>query len=260
MTFLKKNKGRPCYVNVWPDDVHTPWVPGEGQVRKYPGTRKEEVSFIAVLKEYDKQIGRLMEGLKELGIYENSIIIFASDNGPFPNFRHDRSANMRGSKWSLYDGGIRLPLIVRWPHHVPAGTKDTSSVLCSADLLPTFCKIAEVSLPKNYAGDGEDKTAVLMGKPEVRKKAIYWEYGRDSINFEYPHDKNDKSPSMAIREGKWKLLMNKDRTREELFDMENDKRETNNVADKEKEIVERLGKKLLAWWNALPVLIDNNKN
>jgi len=118
LQFLKKHKGQACYVDLWPDDVHTPWVPGDGEVRHYPAGAREELSFLEVLKEYDHQLGRLLQGIKELGIDENTIIVFTSDNGPLPNFRHDRSAYMRGSKLSLYDGGTKMPFFIRWPHQV----------------------------------------------------------------------------------------------------------------------------------------------
>ncbi|MEO5591821.1 MAG: sulfatase-like hydrolase/transferase [Chitinophagaceae bacterium] len=251
LMFLKKHKGQPCYVNLWPDDVHTPWVGGDDKVGKYPGGVEEENSFLAVLKEYDRQMGRLMNGLKELGIDNNTIIIFTSDNGPLPNFRNDRSAGMRGSKLSLYEGGIKMPFIAFWPGHIPAGTADSLSVLCATDLLPTFSAMAGAALPENYHPDGEDKTTVLFGKSSTRKQEIYWEYGRNETSFKYPEGKN-RSPSLAIRDGNWKLLMNKDQSKIELYDMLQDKNETTNLAAENKTVVEKLSSKLLNWWNALP--------
>ncbi len=254
LSFLKRHKGQPCYINLWPDDVHTPWIPGDGEVRNYPSKPEEETAFIAVLNEYDKQMGRLLKGLKEIGVDDNTIVVFTSDNGPLPNFRHDRSADMRGTKLSLYEGGIRMPFIIRWPGHIPAATVDSTSVLCATDLFTSFSKMAEIPLPKNYAADGEDKSLVLLGKPADRKKDIYWEYGRNDVSFKYPPNINDRSPSLAIREGKWKLIMNSDGSRVELFDMQNDVREQHNQSGQQKGITARLSKKLLAWWNALPKL------
>lgn len=253
LMFLKKHKGQPCYINLWPDDVHTPWIGGDDKVGKYPGGPEEEKSFVTVLNEYDRQMGRLMSELKKSGMDDNTIIIFTSDNGPLPNFRNDRSAGMRGSKLSLYEGGIKMPFIARWPGHIPAGTQDTVSVLCATDLLPTICSMAGVDLPENYHPDGEDKITVLLGKPATRKKEIYWEYGRNETSFKYPGGKN-RSPSLAIRDGNWKLLMNKDESKIELYDMLRDKNETTNKATENKAVVEKLSSKLLNWWNALPAL------
>lgn len=249
--FLQKNKGKPCYINLWPDDVHTPWVAGDDKMGRYPGGPNEEKSFIAVLKEFDKQIGRLMQGLKDLGIDNNTLVIFTSDNGPLPNFRHDRSASLRGSKLSLYEGGIRLPFIIRWPDKIKTAALDTVSVLSANDLLPSFCKLAGVKSLSKYKLDGEDKSATLLGKISEKRKTLFWEYGRNTEGFNYPKG-NDKSPSLAMREDKWKFLMNVDKSNIELYDLEKDRTESNNVADENPSLVKRYTEKALDWWNSLP--------
>jgi len=257
LAFLEKNKDKPCYVNLWPDDVHTPWVAGDDKVGKYPGGPQEEKSFIAVLNEYDKQMGRLLEGIKKLGLDDNTIIVFTSDNGPLPNFRNDRSAGMRGSKLSLYEGGIRMPFIVRWPGHIMPGTTDSTSVITAADLFLSFSRFAVVALPANYQSDGEDRSSVLEGNPQKRRKGIFWEYGRNETSFKYPEGKG-RSPSLAIREGDWKLLMNRDGSGTELYNIQTDRNETVNLAGKHPALVKGLKKKLLKWWQQLPVAVKEN--
>ena len=88
LDFLKRHTGQPCFINLWPDDVHTPWVPhiSEAYTGKFPMNPQEENAFKLVLKEYDRQIGRLLDGLKAMGIDKNAIIIFTSDNGPIAQF------------------------------------------------------------------------------------------------------------------------------------------------------------------------------
>lgn len=257
LDFLKRHKGEPCFVNLWPDDMHTPWVPEVDRVYegKFPMNPEQEQAFKLVLKEYDKQIGRLLDGLKELGIDNNTIVIFTSDNGPLPSFRGSRAAGLRGSKLSLYEGGIRMPFIIKWPGHVPKGKTDTASVLNSTDILPTLASITGATLPSNYKGDGEDRQSVLSGQPSARHKDMYWEYGRNSYAFNYPKGR-DHSPDIAIRSGKWKLLMNfhgklKDA---ELYDMNKDKYETTNLADQHKKLVQELAAKLITWRTYLPDL------
>ena len=248
LSFLQKNKGRPCFINLWPDDVHTPWVPGD----RYPGKPEEEKSFIQVLTEYDKQIGRLLNGLKKLGIDNNTIVVFTSDNGPLPHFRHDRSASFRGSKLSLYEGGVRMPFIIRWPGTIRGGTTDSTSVICANDLFPSFCSFAATKrLPTG--GDGENRASVLLGKPAVRTKPIFSEYGRNETVFRYPQGA-DRSPSLSVRKDRWKLLMNADGTRVELYDMSKDRYERNNIAADNQPVVTSLRKLLLAWYQALPRL------
>lgn len=249
VAFLAKNKDQPCFINLWPDDVHTPWVPGDDKTED----KESEINFRKVLKEYDFQIGRLLDGINKLGIAKNTIIIFTSDNGPLPVFKGKRVAGMRGSKLSLYEGGIRMPFIVRWPLYIKAGTVDSISVLCATDLLPTFCKLAKVTLPQNIKPDGEDRSAVLMGIPSARSKPIFWEYGRNDSSFRYPPGK-DRSPNMAMREGKWKFLANAAGTDRQLYDLAADPNETNNVWDKHPQIAENLQEKLMAWRSSLPVL------
>jgi arylsulfatase A-like enzyme len=249
IAFLEKNKAKPCYINLWPDDVHTPWVPGGDYVKEEGGLEK---NFIPVLNEYDVQIGRLLKYLKETGLDKNTIVVFTSDNGPAPNFRHDRSAGMRGAKVSLYEAGIRMPFIVWGYSKIPVGKIDSSSVIVATDLLPSFCNLTGIKNKIN--GDGEDRSAVMLGKALPRKKEIYWEYGRNDISFNYPKEKSDRSPALAIREGNWKLLMNKDGSNMELYDIVKDKNEITNVTAVNKSVVDRLSVKLLKWWNALPVL------
>jgi len=261
LDFLRRHKGTPCFVNLWPDDMHTPWVPEENrrQSGKFPMNPNEEAAFKLVLAEYDKQMGRLLDGLEELGMAENTIVIFTSDNGPLPSFRGSRAAGLRGTKLSLYEGGIRMPFIVRWPGHVPAGKTDSVSVLNSTDLLPTFAAIASAQLPANYKGDGEDRTQVLLGKAAPRNKDMYWEYGRNEYAFNYPKGR-DKSPNLAIRSGKWKLLVNYQRDNVELYDMEKDKYETNNVAESHPQVVKELKAKLVTWRTYLPELTQERAN
>lgn len=257
LDFLKRHKGQPCFINLWPDDMHTPWVPEVDRVYegKFPMNPQQEKAFKLVLKEYDKQIGRLLDGLKALAIDQNTIVIFTSDNGPLPSFRGSRAAGLRGSKLSLYEGGIRMPFIIKWPGQTPKGATDSTSVLIATDILPTLAAITGASLPANYQGDGENRAAVFLGQSSARHKDMYWEYGRNSYAFNYPKGR-DHSPNLAIRSGKWKLLMNfhGKLSEAELYDMQGDKYETTNVADQHKQLVKLLMAKLTTWRTYLPDL------
>jgi len=244
LDFLRRHKERPCYVNVWPDDVHTPWVPADDAPK---GDRPE--NFRRVLAEYDRQVGRLMAGLKELGIDDKTLVVFTSDNGPLPTFRGERAGGLRGSKLSLYEGGVREPFIVRWPGHAPAGQVDEQSVLNAVDLFPSFCAVAGVGVPP--ALDGEDVSAAWLGKPVSRAKPLFWEYGRNEKAFKYPEGR-DRSPNVAVRDGQWKLLVNADGTGAELYDLAADPKETANLATRHPEIARRLTEQALRWRKALP--------
>jgi len=179
-------------------------------------------------------------------------VIFTSDNGPLPSFRGSRSGGLRGSKLSLYEGGTRMPFVVRWPGHTPAGKVDEQTVLAATDLFPSLCAIAGVAMPK-AAFDGEDLSGALLGRPSVRTRTLFWEYGRNTNSFAFPREV-DRSPNVALREGDWKLLVNADGSDTQLFNLKTDPKETSNVADKNPEVAARMKAKALAWRESLPKL------
>ncbi len=252
LNFLINNKDKPCFINVWTDDVHTPWIAGDDENGKYAGKPQEEKSFKEVLREYDKQIGRLMSGLKEMGIDKNTIVIFISDNGPLPNFRQDRSAGYRGSKLSLYEGGIRLPLLIRWPDRIKAGLIDSTSILSALDFLPSLAKIVNAEIVDFKDLDGQDVHEAWLGKAIIRKNPLLWEYGRnDTTAFSFPKKEN-KSPALAIRDGDWKFLMNSDKSGVELYNLRKDSREELNVANNHKKLLNKYSQILSEWWQNLP--------
>ena len=117
--------------------------------------------------------------------------------------------------------------------------------------MPTFCALAGATLPKGFAFDGEDMSGALAGRPAARSKPVFWEYGRNEKFFGYPKGAG-RSPNVAVREGKWKLLVNADETRLELYDLLADPKEAANVAEKNAEVAARLKEMALAWRRALP--------
>lgn len=252
LAFLADNKGKPCFINLWPDDVHTPWVPDESSMDRMPKGGESQRQFEAVLAEYDKQIGRFLDGLKQLGIDHTTIVVFSSDNGALPTFGF-RSGKFRGTKLSLYEGGIRMPLIAWQPGSIRAGQVDSISLLNATDLLPTFCRIAGVPDRKLPETDGIDRAGVLLGEPSSKHRTFFWEYGRNDSAFKFPNGRN-RSPSLAVRDGKWKLLVNADSSSEELYDLVKDPSEQNNIATMHTATTAQLKNKLLGWYRALPKL------
>lgn len=254
LDFLAKHKDQPCFINLWPDDVHTPWVPKpSADTAGYPKNRQGKPAFEKVLREYDLQIGRLLDGLKKMGIAENTVIIFTSDNGPLPSFQASRAAGLRGTKLSLYEGGIRMPFIISWPGQIKAGTRDTVSMITGVDLLPSLFGLCQLQLPQSYKSDGTDRSAVFKGKASVRRADMYWDYGRNQIAYAYPKGR-DRSPNLAIRSGEWKLLVNDDGSDPQLYQVIKDPGETHNLAGEFPDIARALQVKLLQWRKQLPEL------
>jgi arylsulfatase A-like enzyme len=251
--FIKRHKGQPFYLNLWPNEVHDPHIPDPEFRAKYDGARMGEANFDAVLDKYDTQLGRLLDCLQAEGLAGNTIVVFASDNGPNPPFaKHRRTGGLRGMKWSLHEGGIRMPCIVRWPARIPAGIVDALTISGAVDLLPTICALAGVAAPKDVALDGEDLSAAWRGTPVRRTKPLFWEYGRNQ-GFIKPQEV-DRSPNVAMRDGKWKLLINADGTDTQLYDLEADPNESNNLAEMRPAIAGKLGAQALAWRRSLPEL------
>ena len=245
LDFLARHQNKPCFINLWPDDVHTPWVPGDGDGALPKGDTREKLKRVVI--ENDKQIGRLMDNLPP-----NTLLIYASDNGPLPTFKGERATGLRGSKLSLYEGGIRLPFMAYWPGHVPAAKTDDSTLICGVDMLPTLATIGGAKLP-DAALDGENLSAALLGTPQTRKQPLFWEYGRNNQSFAYPPGR-DRSPNVAMREGNWKLLINADGSEAELYDLQNDPNEEKNLTKEQPEIATRLSAAALAWRQSLPKL------
>lgn len=251
LDFMHAHTNQPCFVNLWFDDTHTPWVPHEDGAG--PNTRK---SYTAVLKEMDRQIGRLLDALRKADPSRPTLVVFFGDNGPLPTFDQERSAGLRGSKLSLYEGGIRVPCIVWQPGVVPADRVDATSVFTAWDLFPTLCAQAGVALPTDFAGDGEDFSGSFRGDAVNRAKPLFWEYGRNNTSFSYPAGVN-RSPTVAMREGHWKLLLNADGTGTELYDLAADPNETKNLASAHPSVAASMKEAALKWRASLPAPLPN---
>jgi N-acetylgalactosamine-6-sulfatase len=255
--FVQKHKNEPFFLNLWYLDPHATLEPTEEMMAEYKHLRKSEKYagaqqiYYSIVTNLDKQIGRFLDKLESLGLSDNTIVMFSSDNGPedlyVSNASHSAAGwpgPFRGRKRSLYEGGIRVPFIVRRPGRVGAGAVDNDTVMASVDLLPSLCSVAGIKY-KNV--DGEDMSAVFEGGEKQRTKPLFWEYREIMAGYQV-----NRSPFMAIREGKWKLLANADRSRCELYDIPSDPMELDNLSEDKPEIVDQLFRKLLKWHSGLP--------
>jgi arylsulfatase A-like enzyme len=250
LEFLKTNADRPCFVNLWLDDTHTPFVPSDAQLKAAmaDGDTPQKTRYKAVLVALDEQIGRLMDGLKGT----NTLVLFLGDNGASPPFERERIGGLRGQKLSLYEGGIRVPFVAWWPAKVKGGIVNESTVIASLDFLPTLATLCRAKLPEGYVPDGEDMTKALLGETPTRSAPLLWEYGRNDSSFAYPRDARHRSPNLAIREGRWKLLVNADGNGAELYDLAADAKESKSLAADKPDVVKRLTAAALRWRKAVP--------
>lgn len=255
LNFMQRHPDQPCFVNLWPDDMHTPYVPSQEEYEKSGknGYWEKEINFVPVLQEFDKQIGRLLDGIEKLGVKDNTIVIFTSDNGPNPSYKNARTAGLRGQKATLYEGGIRMPFLVMWPDKIKPGQVNDQTVLASIDLLPTLCSMVGIKPVMNgYSTDGIDFSKTILGKKEQKRRTpMFWEFGQHFVGKPLPDNAyQTRSPNIAVRDGDWKLLVNYDGTSAELYNLKNDINETSNVVKENPEITERLKNLALDWYKS----------
>lgn len=239
--------GKPFYINLWPDDVHSPfWPPvakwGDGSRRRL---------YLSVLEEMDRQLGRLFDHIRNTpSLRDNTLILVCSDNGP--DAGAGSTGPFRGTKATLYEGGTRSPLVVWGPGLIApdkAGCHNETSVFAAFDLAPSLLAIAGVSCPAEVTFDGEDLASVLRGQSAVSRSApLFWRR---------PPDRKMTSgsgplPDLSVREGDWKLLCEYDGRQPQLYHLATDRGETTNLATRHPELVTRLTRAALAWNQSMP--------
>lgn len=246
--FIKKAQAddKPFYVNVWPDDVHSPFFPPK--VRR--GDQSKRQLYLGVLETMDEQLGTLFDFVRsDQQLRDNTLILMCSDNGP--ELGAGSAGPYRGHKTTLYEGGIRSPLIAWGPGLIDAeknGTTNDTSVFAAFDLVPSLLSICGTSANEGVKFDGEALPDVLLGTADSSHST--------PICFRRPPDRPEiqgkQLPDLAVRDGKWKLLCGYDGSDVELYDLEQDKSETTNVAQKNPEVVASLKETLLAWHKSMP--------
>jgi arylsulfatase A-like enzyme len=257
--FIERNKHRPFLAHVWIMDPHAVLDPSQEAMdpfmdythRSQSHYRSPLTIYYATIANIDRAVGAIVEKLKAEGLYENTIILFTSDNGPAPMFADSTALStggqagpFRGVKASLYEGGIRVPFIAHWPGRIPAGLLDEETIMCTADFMPTLADLLDLHIPAAAEISGESLAPIFRGQPAQRENPIFWEY-----RFGNWGRQHERSPRLAIRDGDWKLLLNPDRSRVELFNLREDITETANQAKFNPEKVAELEAKLMAWWN-----------
>lgn len=252
--FIKRHKDEPFYVRLFPNDVHDKHEPLPGSADKYAAVSdfQPEKDFLAVLEELDRQIGRVVDAIDKLGLAEETLIVFTSDNGPTdwpkkylggvkpPGF----TGPYQGRKWSLFEGGVRMPFIARWKGTIPAGAEDNESVVSAIDMSPTICRLLGVPVEADL--DGIDRSDVLLGKPSARAKPVFWQYGHPHAILKGGIPEN-QSPTFSMRDGRWKFLVNPDGSEAQLYDLETDEGETNNLLAAEPERAASMSSEIAKW-------------
>ena len=220
--FIKKNQARPFFLYLAYTTPHPDYeVPTLAQYADKPWSSLEK-TYAAMVSRLDGDVGRLLSLLRELHLDEDTLVFFTSDNGAsdtIAGLRFHSTPQFRGRKGSLYEGGIRSPMLVRWPGKVPAGAV-SSQVWYFADFLPTAAELAGAKPPARL--DGVSIVPCLVGKSQdLAQRFLYWENPR----------------SRAARQGNWKVVRPKLSEPLELFDLSTDPGETTNLAAEHPEII-----------------------
>ncbi len=229
--WLKEHRkpDRPFLLSVWTHEPHLP-IESDPQYqepyRELPNADQRQ--HHGNVTQLDAAFGRLMTTLDELKLTDNTLVIFTADNGPEGDGTQGRTrgstGGLRGRKRDVYEGGIRVPGIIRWPGHITPQTTSDVPVIGS-DLFVTVCEIAKIPIPADRVIDGGSLLPLFAGKAEVtRQRPLYW---RCPIAIQWP--------KTAMRIGDWKIVANEPLTRFELYDLGKDPREQTNLADREPE-------------------------
>ena len=247
---IEENSNIPFFLNLWYHTVHTP-IEGKPELVNYykkkvkPGMKDRNYEYAAMIASLDGNVGRVLQAIDNAGITDNTIVIFFSDNGGRVGKYKDwetvaNNYPLRSGKGSLFEGGIREPLIIKWPGITKAGSSSDTPVI-SNDFFPTLMEIPALKKAKIKPdqNDGVSLLPLLKNtKSRLEREALFWHS---------PHYYTTTSPVSTIRERNWKLIHFFEDDHLQLYDLDKDLGEKNNLADTYPEKAKKLYEKLKTW-------------
>jgi arylsulfatase A-like enzyme len=250
LDFLARHRGRPFFLYLSHNTPHVPLGAKAGLVRE--ATNTFNPVYAAMMQTLDDTVEVLLHELARHDLQSNTIVVFTSDNGGLhvPEVGEDPATHnrpFRAGKGFLYEGGLRVPLIVRWPGNIPAGRVSDASIV-NTDLMPTLLELAGVTRASGL--DGVSLSAHVRGAEPPPARPLFWHF---------PHYSNQGGrPAGAVREGRWKLIEHYEDGRLELFDLAVDPGETYNLAVSDSGRARSLQKKLAAWRKSIGAQSNRN--
>ncbi len=247
LTFIEESKDGPFFLYLaytiphwsdYPEDTPESQIVPSDEPYGEKDWPQVEKNYAAMITRMDRDVGRIMGLLERLGLDDKTIVFFTSDNGPCggkdrahkPAF-FQSAGPLRGLKRQLYEGGIRVPMIVRWPGKTPAGAV-SDAVWAFWDVLPTLAELAGAGARAPKGIDGLSVVPALQGRPmKLKHEYLYWDYGHSRGNF-----------MQAVRLGTWKGIRKRPRNKMELYDLSTDVGEGKDVADRHPDVVARIEK------------------
>jgi len=256
INFITAHKNEPFFINLWIHETHTAVKARPEDRTPYLDVPEPEQTYYAAVTRADTQVGKVLDCLEELGLADNTLVIFSSDNGPeqplenpqkMTYYSRGSAGGMKGHKRSLYRGGVCVPFFVRWPGHVPAGKINKTTMLSAVDMLPTLAAVAGVKLPADYRGDGENLLPALLGAPKERSKPLFWKWNGDHAGLNWP--------SYSMSDGEWTLQLSEDHTQAALYNTVSDRDQIHDVSALYPARVSQMERAIDGWVNSLPKMI-----
>jgi arylsulfatase A-like enzyme len=259
--FIEANKSGPFFLYLSHHAVHTPIQAKEQLIEKYKKKEPTDVHnnpvYAAMIESVDQNVGRLMTKLDELGLRDNTVVFFFSDNGGYANATS--MTPLRGSKGMLYEGGIRVPMIVHWPGVTGPGGVCHEPVI-GIDFYPTMLEMAGARQPSGHVLDGVSIVPLLGGRETLNRKAIFWHFPA----YLEPYNKKQRpwrtTPAGAVRQNDFKLIEFFENGKIELYNLKDDLGEKNNLAGTMPEKAQELHRLIKEWRKSIDAPVTTEKN
>ena len=231
VSFIEANKDQPFHLSLWPYTVHTPIRAPKPLVKKNGGK-----AYLAMLESMDNAVGKVLDALEATGTIDNTLVVFYSDNGGAK-----RTSWLADKKGSLLEGGLRVPMVIRWPGVIEGGTECETPVT-SVDFFPTFVHAAGGSTDKIKQLEGSDLMPLFKGEEQLDRDALYWHF---------PHNRPDVKYYMGgtVLQDDWKFYAGYGVIEDALFNLKDDPMERRNVLSSNPQRVAELRAKLGQWLN-----------
>jgi arylsulfatase A-like enzyme len=260
--FLETYGHEPFFMHMAYYLIHTPFQSVPGLVGNYPELEPKKATYASMIEKMDESMGRILNELEARGLKENTLVLFSSDNGAHSDV--SPQAPYRSGKGSYFEGGIREPLVVRWPGKVAANSTCTVPVI-GTDFYPTFLEAAGLPVPEGKILDGTSLVPLLTKAGRIPDRALFWHFPIYLQAYagveDDSHDPLFRTrPGSALRQGKWKLHEYFEEGRLELYDLETDTGERTNVALTHPEKTAELHAVLKAWRVEMNAPVPTEKN
>ncbi|MFP4028964.1 MAG: arylsulfatase [Candidatus Brocadiia bacterium] len=249
MNFIEENQNEPFFCYLATNAPHSPYLVADKYAEQYRGNDDiPEPEFYGMITNIDENFSRLQKKLEELGLTENTILIFMTDNGSSggyePSTGRGYNAGMRGMKGSYYEGGHRVPFFINWPGGGIDGPEDVEPLITHTDMLPTFIELCDLDAPENLEFDGVSVAPLLHGEPQdLPDREIFVQYRQ----YTEPPEKWTN----AVMTRDWRLVGG-----EELYNIKNDPAQEEDVSEQHPDVVDRLRAAHEGWWDTVSPLLE----